>query len=571
VEPKERDLRSLGLLLLVGVLGCGGRVDPPGGGVDPPSFGDVTPMHFDILTEPCVINAQTGNMTLTLDADETAYLYKRPADGLVVANAAVGSNECAVTANKRITVVSHDLSAVDDQKVLLDFGNGTFGLATKAAASGDATSGPNLVIALGAGTGDQVKIMGSSNAETFTLGSNLTASPHVAYLAVQVTPAVARTYPDLSMTGVEQIVVSAGAGNDVITGQAGAALGTGITPLEGSISLTVYGGDGDDTIISGAASSGGAMNSLYGEAGNDKFVQQAAKASDDIHGGDGVDVVDYSVRTAALTITVGAGSADDGEQGEGDTIEADVENVTGGSGNDTIDASAASLVQHTLVGGLGNDVLIGSDLDDHLYGGAGNDTLQGGSGNDILEGGDGNDILQGGAGDDTIKGGGLNCPTAVPAGCVAATPANIGINTVDYSERSSAVTVDLSVAGGNGESGENDTLSDIRCIRGGKGDDTLTGDANDNIIWGGDGNDTIKGGDGNDALYGEAGDDDIAGEGGNDYLSGGPGADTLSGGDGADLIDADDGEKDTLIDCGDGGSDIAIVDSRDPTPISCEM
>jgi Ca2+-binding RTX toxin-like protein len=325
-------------------------------------------------------------------------------------------------------------------------------------------------------------------------------------------------------------------------------------------------------ITSGAASSNGAYNSLNGDGGNDRFVQQLAKAKDEIHGGDGIDWVDYHVRTAPLTITVGAGTEDDGESGEGDTLAADIENVTGGSGNDTIDASAATLSSHVLIGGSGNDLLVGSDQDDHLYGGQGNDTLVGGKGNDTLEGGDGDDILRGGANNDVILGGGLNCPVTIPAGCVLATAANIGVNTVDYSDHGNSVTVDLSnLAAAQGESGESDTLSDIRHIRGGAGNDFLTGDASNNMIWGGDGNDTIHGGDGNDALYGERGNDDISGDAGNDFLSGGPGADSFQGGDGNDLIDADDGEIDTFIDCGNGDSDVALSNVGDPTPLSCEM
>jgi Ca2+-binding RTX toxin-like protein len=517
-------------------------------------------------------------MTLTVEADETAYVYIRGLDGLVSTNALAANGSCAVPSSKRIIIRSHDLTAVDDQKVILDFSSGTFGLATKATVASDATSGPNILIDLGNGTGDSVKIMGTSGVDTVTLGSNLTASPPAAFVAWQAAPAAKRTFPDIRITGSEDIIISTGAGDDVITGQAGAAVGTTLTPLDGSIRLTVYGGDGNDTITSGAASTGGASNALYGGAGDDKFIQQAAKAADDIHGEDGIDLVDYSSRSAPLSVTVGVGSADDGESGEGDTVEADVENITGGSGKDFIDASAMTLASHILIGGAGDDTLIGSDMADHLYGGEGNDTLKGGGGDDILEGGDGDDILQGGQGDDTIKGGGLNCPVTTPATCVAATSAKIGLNTVDYSDHTLAVFVNIADLSSRpmGQSGENDVLTDIRNIRGGTGNDVLTGDGNDNTIWGGDGSDVIHGGGGNDALYGEGGDDHIYGEDGNDFLCGGAGSDTLVGGDGNDFLDADDGAKDALIDCGNGDADVAITNGgasgvADPSPVACEM
>jgi Ca2+-binding RTX toxin-like protein len=541
--------------------------------VQQPGFDGVATIRLTNLADPCVIDGVTGNLGLTVGPNETAYLYTR-GDGVVSTNALLGSVNCSVPAAKRITIRSRDLQVADDQKVILDFSSGTFGLATKVLSGSDPISGPNILIDLGLGIADSVKIIGTDGVDTVTLGSDSVAS----FVSWQAAPAAKRTFPDIRIAGAEDIIISTGAGDDVITGQAGSAVGMTLTPLVGSISLTVYGGDGNDTITSGAASTGSAFNALNGGAGDDKFIQQAAKAKDDINGDEGVDLVDYSSRSAPLTVTVGVGSADDGESGEGDTVAADIENIRGGSGKDFIDASAMTQSSHVLIGGAGDDTLIGSDMADHLYGGEGNDTLKGGGGDDILEGGDGDDILQGGQGNDTIKGGGLNCPVTTPATCVAATPAKIGLNTVDYADHTAAVFVNIADLASSpmGQSGENDVLTDIRNIRGGTGNDGLTGDGNANTIWGGDGNDTIYGGGGNDALYGEGGDDRIYGEAGNDFLCGGAGSDTLYGGDGNDFLDADDGEKDAVIDCGIGDADIAVTnagtsDVADPSPVSCEM
>jgi Ca2+-binding RTX toxin-like protein len=563
------------MLLALGLGGCSDRASVANSDVpQPPGFDGTATLRLTNLANPCVIDGVTGSMTLTVEANETAYVYIRGLDGLVSTNALAATGSCAVPTTKRIIIRSHDLQAIDDQKVIVDFTSGTFALATKAATNGDATSGPNILVDLGSGVGDSVKIIGTSGADTVTLGSDSTAS----YVAWQAAPAVKRTFPDIRITGAEDIIISTGAGDDIITGQAGAAVGATLTPLDGSISLTVYGGDGNDTITSGAASIGSAVNALYGGIGDDKFIQQVAKAKDDIHGEDGIDLVDYSSRSAPLTLTVGVGSADDGESGEGDTLAADIENITGGSGKDFIDASAVTLASHILIGGAGDDTLIGSLMADHLYGGEGNDILKGGGGDDVLEGGDGDDVLQGGMGNDTIKGGGLNCPVTTPVSCVAATSPKIGLNTVDYADRSVAVYVNLADPSSSpmGQSGESDVLTDIRNIRGGTGNDTLTGDGNDNTIWGGDGNDTIHGGGGNDALYGEGGNDQIYGDDGNDFLCGGTGSDSLYGGEGNDFLDADDGEKDAVIDCGNGDADIAVYNGgasgvADPAPLSCEM
>ena len=55
-----------------------------------------------------------------------------------------------------------------------------------------------------------------------------------------------------------------------------------------------------------------------------------------------------------------------------------------------------------VIGGSGNDLIIGNPFANNLQGGAGNDTLWGGAGNDTLIGGPGHDKLYGQDGNDTI-------------------------------------------------------------------------------------------------------------------------------------------------------------------------
>jgi hypothetical protein len=79
------------------------------------------------------------------------------------------------------------------------------------------------------------------------------------------------------------------------------------------------------------------------------------------------------------------------------------------------------------------------------------------------------------------------------------------------------------------------------------------------LIRGGDGDDSITGGNGNDRLYGDAGDDTLVGLGG---------ADQIYGGDGNDLLRSgwlkhgqSDSQRDTLS--GGNGSDILYISSQD--------
>src|SRR6185436_5986697 len=69
-----------------------------------------------------------------------------------------------------------------------------------------------------------------------------------------------------------------------------------------------------------------------------------------------------------------------------------IENVTGGSGDDTISSNGNS---NRLDGGAGNDTLSAGGSADVVIGGSGNDTLTGGTGNDtfVFAAGFGHDII----------------------------------------------------------------------------------------------------------------------------------------------------------------------------------
>jgi hypothetical protein len=109
---------------------------------------------------------------------------------------------------------------------------------------------------------------------------------------------------------------------------------------------TVDGGDGDDRI-------------------------EGTSGADTLSGGAGTDTVDYSLRSRPLQVDLD-GVADDGEAGEGDNVNGDIEEVTGGAGDDRIVGSA---VRNRLRGGSGGDQLEGAGARDALEGGAGADTL----------------------------------------------------------------------------------------------------------------------------------------------------------------------------------------------------
>ncbi|MGE4408072.1 VCBS domain-containing protein, partial [Pseudomonas sp.] len=168
-----------------------------------------------------------------------------------------------------------------------------------------------------------------------------------------------------SYAGIEGLI--GGAGDDYLVGD------ESDNYLAGNMgSDQLVGGGGDDTLIGGAGD-----DYLYGEAGDDVLVGGAG--ADVLDGGTGIDTADYHSDTAGITVNLQTGSGSGGEA-QGDVLSG-IENVLGGAGDDS---------------------LVGDESDNYLDGGAGNDMLFGGEGDDVLVGGLGDDVLSGGAGRDSF-------------------------------------------------------------------------------------------------------------------------------------------------------------------------
>ncbi len=302
-----------------------------------------------------------------------------------------------------------------------------------------------------------------------------------------------------------------------------------------------------------------AVQNLYGanmafHTGNDTYgftpVQPVYQT---IWDAGGTDTFDVSTFTNGCTITLVPGTysllAYDTttlDANIGIAFNCTIENVNGGSGDDTIVGNDVTNQIHgnggndAISGGAGNDLIDGGAGADHENGDTGNDTFAGGtdSGNDTFDGGDGtdvvsylaakaavtvnlaagtaagtaagdaaqigadtlfsiesvigsafNDTLTGGLGPDTFSGG-LGNDKIVGSG---------GIDTASYATAKAAVTVNLSVTTAQDTlNAGQDTLSSIENLIGSAFNDTLTGSKAANVLDGGKGADAMSGGLGND-------------------------------------------------------------------------
>ncbi|MFY0632808.1 MAG: Hint domain-containing protein [Vannielia sp.] len=151
---------------------------------------------------------------------------------------------------------------------------------------------------------------------------------------------------------------------------------------------TVYGGDGNDIIITGD-------DDDYIEGGNGNDTINAGYDDDTIFGGNGND---YIVGGEGNDIIDG-GAGDDIIYGGLDPVFPDVLNIPDDAGDLRPDNG-----DDVIHGGAGNDTIYGQDDDDLIYGDEGDDYIDGGVDDDTIYGGTGNDTIIGGEGEDKLYG-----------------------------------------------------------------------------------------------------------------------------------------------------------------------
>lgn len=561
-RPHGFKLTLAAALAAASLWGCGNETPGPtedtGPTVSPSAFqgADETEANLATLATPCTFVADGGVVTISMAAGEYALVGRNTGGTNLMVNGTQCGTATSANTNRVVILGSPDGG---NETVILDYLNGSFALGTATV--------PGVSVDLKAGTADALKVRASGGVDTFYLATTApdAGTAGVYALGIGLNGTAPTGIKNVIFNNVESLVVSTGPGNDVVytNGKADAGIGGrpfGLTSSGTGPSLTVYGGEDDDTLNMGVAK-GGAVT-FYGGTEADAGV--------------GVDTVELGARTGNFTITLGAASTC--ETGETCTFQSDVEVINTGAGNDTLSCEAATAC--TLNGGAGDDTLTGSSAADTLSGGAGNDTILPGAGADVIAGGAGTDtvsyagetsavtvvfgadgadtttngasgdatigtcenmiggdgsdtltgnnldnVITGGDGDDTILGGAGNDTFMMGADAASNGDDTIdgeaGEDTTDWSSRSADLTITLDTSNastGNGESGEAASLTNIENVIGGGGADTITGDSADNLIEGRAGNDTIDSAGGNDIIDPGLGTNGVTCGSGNDIL-----------------------------------------------------
>ncbi|HEV3473889.1 MAG TPA: calcium-binding protein [Actinomycetota bacterium] len=421
--------------------------------------------------------------------------------------------------------------------------------ARRVLAAGAVIAGVLVVPAPPAGAAVNSNVSGGTLSVTATAADTVTITCSASNVKVNGADPNSGAAPCNTITSIG-VSATSPTGNNVID-LSGVTSTAGFSAMTGS---TIAGGGGNDSIVGS-----GFNDSVAGEAGNDTITGGAG--DDAIDGGEGTDRVSESGNlNFTLTASALTGNGTDG------LTAIEEASLTGGAGNNAINASAFAGAT-TLSGGGGNDTLTGGSGIDRvaetgdanytltntslsgrgtdtlsaietasLTGGNGNNdintlafsgaaTLDGGGGNDTLTGGVGNDSLAGGAGIDrivhtadtsftltntTLTGLGTDAVSGIEEAALTGGP---GANRFDASAFSGTVT-----------------------LTGSTGNDVLLGGAADDRLLGQEGNDRATGNDGDDFLKGAKGKDRLAGKEGKDTLNGGTGNDTMRGGAGIDTF-----------------------------------
>jgi Ca2+-binding RTX toxin-like protein len=206
--------------------------------------------------------------------------------------------------------------------------------------------------------------------------------------------------------GTDSVAVSASAAGPAVTVRGGSGYDTfsadthggDVTFVAGTGGSYFIGGTGNDVFVSGSGD-----DTMIGGTGNNTFVLPAASTAqpgnppalghDTIRANPSAasNTIDFSGFDETQPVNINIGSTSQ-------------QTISSGVLNLTLQATSGDTGIDNVVGGAGDDTIVGNARYNRLYGGEGDDTLTAGTGGSALWGGDGNDHLTGGSGTDYLYG-----------------------------------------------------------------------------------------------------------------------------------------------------------------------
>ncbi|MDF1721672.1 MAG: hypothetical protein P1U65_13430 [Minwuia sp.] len=401
----------------------------------------------------------------------------------------------------------------------------------------DGGDGTDTLAISGGGTLDQGDFSGVSNVETF----------------------LPTTDAAIDLTIGDNVVAAGGTlfvDGQLLVGSTSTMVFNGSSELDGNIS--VQGGNAADELDGGQAD-----DTLRGGDGTDTL--QGNDGSDVLDGGDSFDTASFADLDRGIDANLATGLASDGQEGgDIDTLIA-VEGLLGSDFDDTLTAGEAEA--HDLVGGAGDDQLIGGSGIMFIDGGVGDDTVTMAiadlQADDSVSGGADSDTLRliGGGETDDAQLDGVSKIEAIELVTDAETDLSlrngqvntsgtIAINAAALAAATSSLLIDAALKSDASITVNSGAANDV--IFATQGDDSVAGNAGQDAVFGGAGDDTLSGGAGVDLLQGDAGGDQIFGGAGQDLISGGAGDDLIDGGAGIDIADFAEGGTAVVVDLGVG-------------------
>lgn len=352
--------------------------------------------------------------------------------------------------------------------------------------------------------------------------------------------------------------LSGGAGQDIICGLGSA------DRLQGDDDMDLIFGGKDGDLIHGNVG----LDVLFGQDGNDCM-----------YGDDGIDLMfgmqgdDYMEGNLDYDLLVGFDGADGMHGGE------DIDLMIGLDGDDDMQGGGGTKVgdpqtfeaelSDFMLGGLGNDSMLGQEYIDFMFGGPGTDTMQGNGDMDLMLGNDADDWMEGQDGggitideislffignvmfgndlDDHMTGGiamdfmwgnrGIDVMSGLPF-------IDFMFGGPDPDTMSGGLGADVMF--GNGAPDHMDGGFGGDYMFGGEEMDVMRGDSGSDFMMGNDDADDMRGGMYSDFMFGNAGNDVMRGNLHADLMFGGPGQDDMNGGLNGDFMFGE-GEADTMV------------------------